>query len=763
MKFAFAHLTVLFISVSFPSFAQSPRQIHIKKAKDKIILDGILNEMDWNISEIADNFKLVRPFDSAFAQSQSVVKLTFDEKFIYIGAIIYQAKSQYTVSSLKRDFDGGSSDVFTVNIDTFKDKLNGMQFAVSPLNVQREGLIALGDQGDNSWDNKWYSKVKNYDDYWVVEMAIPFTTLRYKVKPLENSWNINFGRNFMKGNEISTWNPVPRNFRPSNLAFSGLLVWDDAPPSPGTNVSLIPFLSTNYSKDYPRNGNLEVLDSPESTKVGVGMDAKVAVTPSLNLDLTFNPDFSQVEVDQQQTNLSRFELFFPEKRQFFIENADLFGTFGFPETRPFFSRRIGITQNPITGLAQQVPILAGARLSGKLDDNWRIGLMNMQTRKANYGDDNFLPATNYTVATLQRKVFDRSSLSGVFVNKENFLNDVPNDVASKNNKFNRVAGIEYNYYSPNNRFETESYIHKSFSPNISGNGLSVAHYMGYSHPNLEIKIGGLRVDSSYVAETGYVPRSGIYQLFRPLKVILNPKNPEVAKYINSYGFGTEGKDVFNLAGKRLDSETSLFLFFRSPAGTEINFGSFWSFTNLFKSFDPTNAKNNPDPDFFKNVVKLPIGNYSYRTQFVSFESARRNKLFGKFLWYGGDFFNGKTSVIQASINYRLQPVGLLAMDFNYTDIKLPKPYNSVQYLLVGPKAELSFSRSVFFSTFFQYNTQTNNSNINSRLQWRYSPVSDVFLVFTDNYFAEGIPRYNVNTWAPKNRALILKITYWLNV
>jgi hypothetical protein len=760
MKFAFLSIFLLFLFANHKTSAQkTAKEFHIKKSKSAIKLDGVLDEPAWLISELADKFFLNKPYDSSYAVHQTEVKLTFDEKFLFIGVKAYQPKSSYTVSSFKRDFESGTSDVFSVNIDTFKDKLNGFQFSVTPLNVQREGLISLGEMLDISWDNKWYSQVKNYEDYYVIEMAIPFTTLRYKVSENTNSWNINFGRFYMQSNEVGTWSPVPRNFRPNNLAFAGALIWDDAPPKPGANISLIPYLSANFSQDFPRNDKLESLQQVTNSKIGVGLDAKVAVTPSLNLDLTVNPDFSQVEVDQQQTNLSRFELFFPERRQFFIENSDLFGTFGFPDTRPFFSRRIGITRNRITGLAQQVPILAGARLSGKINQDWRIGLMNMQTKRVDFGGNEFLPATNYSVAVLQRKVFNRSSIGGVFVNTERLGQNISEDL----NRFNRVAGLEFNFNSKDNRLETETYYHQSFVPNGGTDASSVAHFTGYHHPNIDLNLGAVRIGKDYRAEMGYVPRTGIINLYRPATLILNPRNPRIAKFINAYGFSLEGSDVFDLNGKRLDSETPISFYFNTPGGAEFSTGYYMAFTHLFNEFDPTNASDNPNPDFSKNVKPLPIGDYRYQTVFINFETTKRKNIFGEFLYYGGEYFNGKTNVVEASVNYRLQPIGTIAMDLNYTDINLPSPYNSVKYWLIGPKAELSFNKSLFFSTFFQYNTQTNNSNINSRLQWRFKPVSDLFLVYTDNYFAQDISKYRINAWTPKNRALVLKITYWLNV
>ena len=738
--------------------------IHIKKSKTPIKLDGLLDDDAWKTADLAKDFFLSRPYDSSFATLQTEVKILFDDNFIYVGAICYEPRSLYTVASLKRDFDGGTSDVFTVNLDTFKDRLNGFQFAINPYGVQREGLIFNGEESSNYWDNKWYSQVKTYEDRWVVEMAIPFKTIRYKVTDGQNTWRANFGRNVLQKNEISTWRPVPRNLRPSNLAFAGNIIWDENPPKPGANVSLIPFVSLATQKDFPRNDeNLKALPTTSEFPKGIGMDAKIAVTPSLNLDLTVNPDFSQVEVDKQVTNLSRFELFFPERRQFFLENNDLFGTFGFPDTRPFFSRRIGITRNPNTGLNQQVPILAGARLSGKLNDDWRIGLMNMQTRRVSYGNDKYLPAANYSVAVVQRKLLNRSTLGGIFVNKENNFGNLTADQTKNYRQYNRVGGLEFNFYSKDSRFESETYYHQSISPDGKKDAGSAAHFMGYHHPHLNINLGVQRIGENFRADVGFVPRRGIWQIYRPAQIILNPKSKKIAKYINNYGIGTEGSDVFSLKGERLDSETSLFFFLNSPTGAEAFLAYSWSFTHLFYSFDPTNASDNPNPDSFKNVVKLPIGDYRSKFFTMGYTSSRRNNLNGSFEVNKGKYFNGNATFLQGSIGYRYQPYGVFSVDCNYTKIDMPKPYNSVEYWLIGPRAELSFSKSVFFSTFFQYNTQTNNVNINSRLQWRFRPVSDVFLVYTDNYFAENIPNYYINAWTPKNRALILKMTYWLNI
>ena len=208
--------------------------------------------------------------------------------------------------------------------------------------------------------------MKRYPDRWVFEAAIPFKTLRYKKDIIR--WGINFSRNDLTTTEKSSWTPIPRQLATASLAYTGVLDWDAPPPRAGRNISLIPFVVGNGNRRYQPN-------QPFDGRADVGLDAKVSITSSMNLDATANPDFSQVEVDRQVTNLDRFELFFPERRQFFLENRDLFAMYGFPDTRPFFSRRIGLAYNPVAGRNEKVPIVAGARLSGKLTDGLRIGLL----------------------------------------------------------------------------------------------------------------------------------------------------------------------------------------------------------------------------------------------------------------------------------------------------------------------------------------------------------------------------------------------------
>src|SRR6185312_15452423 len=326
---------------------------------------------------------MVLPMDTSPAKIQTEVQMTYDDKHLYLLAKCFSApRKTEIVESLRRDFSFVKNDNFIVFIDPFDDQTDGFAFGTNAENAQWDGLMYEGGSVDLNWDNKWVSAVKHYADSWNVEMAIPLKTLRYKKGVTK--WGINFSRNDLRTTEKSSWTPVPRQFPTAALAYTGNLVWQDAPTVQKGNVSIIPHLLTGFTEEKTPSKSSEY-------KLEPGLDAKVALSSSLNLDLTVNPDFSQVEVDQQVTNLDRYELFFPERRQFFLENGDQINNFGYADIRPFFSRRIGLG----------IPIKYGGRLSGNLNKKWRITLMDMETAKQN---DIGLPAQNFAVAAIQRRV-----------------------------------------------------------------------------------------------------------------------------------------------------------------------------------------------------------------------------------------------------------------------------------------------------------------------------------------------------------------------
>jgi hypothetical protein len=746
-------LVILFSSLGFSLLAQNefPNDgnyiLHIKKASGKIIIDGKLDETDWQTATPHTNFIQNYPSDTSQAEMQTIARVTFDDQFIYVSGICYQPH-KYTVQSLRRDYPNSSSDNFFVTLDPFRDKLNGFYFAVTPYGIQKEALIFTGPGGvDNNidWDNKWYCNATREEDKFIIEMAIPFKTLRYKLNTNgTNEWNINFGRTNYNYNEKSSWGPIPKNFRLIDLNFSGKLIWDDAPPSPGKNFSIIPFVLVGRNKDFEAA-------TPANNDIEAGFDAKIGITPSLNLDLTVNPDFAQVEVDQQVTNLSRFELFFPERRQFFLENSDLFGTFGFPNVNPFFSRRIGLGSNVNTGENVRVPIVAGARLSGRINKDWRIGFLNIQTGKSVKFD---LPATNFTTAAVQRRVGLRNSLGFMFVNKNEFESKTPET------KYNRMVGLDFNLATKNAQTDGKFFIHRSFSPMISNGEYAMGSFIEHNSPKLVYDISFENIGINYRADVGFVPRNGYYRSEGSQQLVFYPKNKS-SHLINNWRIGPDYDIFYGKIDKRVtDWDAGLFfrIVFQNTAEAQ---GALlrWDYTYLSEPFDPTNTGG----------VELPAGSsYTYFSNRFSYKSNPRNDFFFALNTSFGEYFNGRFGQYNTIWSYRMNTFGIISIDASYTRINLPAPYSKADIWLIGPRAELSFSKSVFFNAFLQYNNQANNFNINARFQWRFKPVSDFYLVYTDNYFASDDPLSSVGgkpvtAFMPKNRAIVAKFTYWFNL
>ena len=263
--------------------------------------------------------------------------ITYDDQFIYVAAKCH-SPDPVLMTTLKRDaFDIWNGDVFYVNIDPLNETTNGFVFVTNTAGVQFEALLGggafrRGGGGGggtitNAWDQTWFSEAKVYDDYWTVEMAIPFKSLRYAEK---GEWGINFSRGLSSQNQFHSWVPIPVQFMTIDLGHTAALIWDDLPNKAKSNISVVPYILGSTNRDFES-------DEGAVNNIRIGGDAKVAVTPSLNLDLTINPDFSQVDVDEQVTNLTTVNIRFPERRLFFLENSDIFSEIGIPPIRPFFS------------------------------------------------------------------------------------------------------------------------------------------------------------------------------------------------------------------------------------------------------------------------------------------------------------------------------------------------------------------------------------------------------------------------------------------
>jgi hypothetical protein len=684
---------------------------HIKKAKSTINIDGVIEEEDWLNAQKANHFYRVLPVDTGFAYQQSEVLMTYDEKAFYLAFSFRDTvEGKRIMESFRRDFTFYNNDNFLGFFDTFLDQTNGFTFGISASGAKWDGVMHSGSGSNLNWDCKWESKVKHYNDKWTAEMRVPFKSIRY---PNESQiWNANFSRLDLKTNEKSSWAPVPRQFPTSTLAYAGVLKFEEPLPKSKIMYSLIPYVFGSYSNDYEKGTGSEY-------KKDFGFDAKVGISSSMNLDLTYNPDFAQVEVDQQVTNIDRFELYFPEKRQFFLENSDLFSDFGAKSATPFFSRRIGL----------DAPVLAGARLSGKIGNDWRIGFMNMTTQKTS----DFL-ARNFTVASVQKKVFARSNFGFIFVNKE-YLDQPENSEI-----YNRVAGFDYNLASKDNFWKGKFYYHRSFQPNNPDKQYSQGASMEYSSKHILAMLYQRSVGDNFFAETGYVTRRGYNHVSPEITYLFVPN-----KRITSHGLKLESNRYYTTSNHLIDYQnTASYQFsFQDRSTFSVSYSDI--FVELQNNFDPTHVSEN----------YLAAGTqYNFSNATVNYTSTRKTLFNYKASAGKGSFYNGDIQYIQGEFGYRYQPYINLSMNFNYTDMELPLPFEHTKFWLLGPKLDVTFTDKLFWSTFVQYNEQIDNMNVNMRLQWRYQPVSDIFVVYTDNY----IP----GSWTSRNRALVLKITYWLN-
>ena len=703
-------------------------QLHIHETLTPIRIDGVDDDPGWQAAETARNFFMVLPMDTSYADLKTEVKMTYDQQNLYLLAICYHDGSgPYMVESLKRDFSFVKNDNFLLFMDPFDDQTNGFSFGANAAGAQWDGTMYEGGKVDLSWDNRWVSVVKNYGDKYIFEAAIPFKSIRYKKGIKE--WGINFSRNDLKSKEKSSWAPVPRQFPTASLAYTGILVWDQSPPEAGANISLIPYALGGIAKDYQNKTGVVYRHE-------IGMDAKIGITSSLNLDLTINPDFSQVDVDQQVINLDRYELFFPEKRQFFLENGDQFSNFGYSTIHPFFSRRIGLG----------APIQFGARLSGKLDKNWRLGVMDMQTGPV---DSVALPAQNFAVVALQRKIFARSNIGFIFINKQSInpatlsQGQLPDSTKPVYSLYNRNIGMEFNLASSNNLVTGKMLLLKSFSPGITKNDWTQAGNILYSSRKWNLLFQYEYVGKSYNAEAGYVPRTDYIKANPQIIRFFFPKGGNIL----SHGPQISSTYFFNAAFHQTDNE-SVFAYLVTFRDRSTITGLFMhDYVQLLKPFDPTNTGK----DTLARGTK-----HWWNTAGIDILSKPQSLFtYSLSLRYGGYYATGNKFTIAATMGYRFQPYVSILMSLSYNNLSLPEPWGETNFWLIGPRMDLTLTNKLFFTTFIQYNQQGNNMNINTRLQWRYKPASDLFLVYTDNYLP--------SPFSVRNRAIVLKFNYWWNL
>lgn len=711
----------------------SQYQLHIQPTQSNLKIDGLLDEPIWQEAEIAADFWVQAPIDGERAKSRTEVKMTYNDRFIYVAAKCYD-EPDYVIQTLKRD-NFGESDEFVVLLDPVGQQTNGYAFAASALGAQSEALLSPSSAGldgsnlDESWDNKWYVAVNQTPEFWTVEFAIPFKTLRYKTNI--QHWNINFVRTEPGKNETHVWAPVPRQFNPFDLGYFGQLNWDQAPQKVGGNIALNPYTTASITENNQ-------VDEPTHTEIDAGGEAKIALSPTLNLDLTYNPDFSQVEVDVQVTNLTRFNIFFPERRQFFLENADIFSEFGQFADRPFYSRRIGLDE-----AGRTVTILYGARLSGNINNKLRVGAFNMHSQS----NTNQL-GQNYSTLTFQQRFWKRSSIKGIFLNRQAF-----DGSEMQTGDYGRNWGGELNLSTPDGKWQANGGYMHSAKPGFTNKNQHIYGRFDYNGQLFRTFLAIQHLGDQYFADMGFtgrllnfnpetneVVRVGYTQISNMLNYYIYPKASEK---VNFHWSGLENFVYYYADGSLNEWYTRLrhFIFFKNTSQLRFRLNN--NFVDLRFPFALT-------------ATPLPAESYNMLEFNIQFNTDLRKRINTEMFIVYGQFYGGTKLTYRGELAFRTQPWGNFALGLERNDIWLPSPYGNLSLTLATTRAEFNFATNLFWTTFLQYNTQANNFNINSRFQWRFAPMSDLFLVYTDNYRVEGI-------FGPKDRSLVLKFNYWITL
>lgn len=727
-------MVLLFSLLPFVLIGQdTQRTLNVPFVSDVIQVDGILDEKVWESVQATENFWQFFPSDSVRAEMDTEIKMVYNESTIYVGIRAEVPADNYVVSSLRRDFSGVGNDNITLMFDTFSNGSNAYMFGVTPYGVQRDVLISGGGSSgadmNNAWDVTWRAETQRFDEHYVVEIAIPFSSLKFREGG--QSWRFQAYRFDWQSSEQSAWNRIPQNQLLINLAFTGELIFEEPLDDANTPVAIIPYVNGLSEKDFE--------EGEASNSFDIGGDAKVAIGQSMNLDLTVNPDFSDVEVDDIITNLTRFEVFREERRQFFLDNSDLFGSFGSSrDDVPFFSRRVGIARDT-TGQFIQNRILGGARLSGNLNDDWSLGVLNIQTDE---NPEQEIASNNNMMVALERRVFSRSRVGVFFLNRQSFKDY---DFQRPEDKFNRVLGLDFNLASADNVWTGTFYLHKSFQPDDFSGNYSAQTLLSYNQRRFEVTSDFVYVDQEYRSDLGFIPRRDVFKSGKSATLRFFPDMDILSE--NNFEFLALHFWRPSLDYKLTDHQYQLSWAgeFRNQASIEAEVANQYIF--LTNPFDPTRSRNG---------VPLPGDKgYYFNEASVQFQSDRTNYFTFDLESTVGQFFNGHRYSIGGQASVRWQPWASISMAVNYDRIRLPNPHPDADLWLLSPEIDITFSRSVFWSTLVQYSNQQNNLGLNSRLQWRFAPLSDLYLVYNDNYIS--------NSLTPTYRSINLKVSYWFNL
>ena len=704
--------------------AQDPEPVTMRayRLTQPLVFDGRLDDAVYHTTEPAPMFLQQEPRVGELATEQTEMWVFFDDRNVYVSARMHDSEPDRMIADeMRRDASIYQNEHFVVIFDTFHDRRTGFFFQTNPLGAVRDALIVDENTANYDWNAVWDVKVHRDETGWTSEMVIPFKSLRYPTGK-EQVWGINARRWERRINEHSLLSITPPGTPPNNavqrLANAATLVGMEVPP-PAHNIELKPYGVSNLTTN-------RVSTPPVSNRFDrdIGIDAKYGITSNVTLDLTVNTDFAQVEIDEQQVNLTRFSLFFPEKRDFFLEGQGIFdfantggGGFRTPDAPiMFFSRRIGLDGG------QPVPIKGGARLTGRLGKT-SLGLLEIQTDE---GPQGLTPATNFLVARVKRDVLRRSNI-GLIATRRAPRSGAPGS--------NALLGVDTSL----NLFENVqagSYYARTNTPGLTGNDSSYRGYFRYVHDRYGLEAERMKVGEAFNPEVGYVPR------------------PDITRTDLVARFSPRIRSVRSLRKLEWNTELERFVNGRRELETRVASGTF---RIEFNSSDMLTATYRNDYEFVTAPFRisggplLPIGVYEFNEGVVQFNAGAQRPVSGRFTLTAGEFYSGHRR--QFEYNGRVKVSSQLAFEPRILASRITLPDGAFTTKLLGARTTYTVTPRMFVSGLVQYNSSLNTVESNIRWRWEYQPGSDLFVVYTD-----GRDTFGPRSAALMNRGLAIKAT-----
>ena len=683
----------------FETIRQS-RIVTAIRITEAITLDGRLEEPVWRQALPATDFFQKLPNNGAPASDRTEVRFAYDEDNLYVGVTCFDsAPERLLIKDLREDFDFGNTDLIQLMIDSLHDGRSGFTLVVNPAGARRDTQISNNGTTNQDWDGVWDAKVSRNDQGWFVEYMIPFKTLRFSQSPSQE-WGLNITRRILHRNEESNWSPVPIRYSGTRPALAGTLRGLEG-ISQGRNLKIKPFLIGGGTQSRAGGGLRSARDFDG------GFDAKYSLTPSMTLDATYRTDFAQVEVDQQQVNLTRFNLFFPEKRDFFLENAGIF-TFGgvgqsvfstnVGNLVPFFSRRIGLS-----AAGTPIPIVGGARVSGQVSGT-DVGVLTMKTER--FGST---PSNNYVVARVKRNILSTSWFGAIVTDRES---PVPND-------YNRVYGPDV-HLQLYDRIEIDSYLLRSDTPGKAGRNQARNVKTAWRGDELNVSGEYSAIQANFNPEVGFIRRGSNSQYSGDVTWRPQLRRSEAIRNLN---FGTS-VDYYDDDAGRMETRTQ-----DATVGIQFENNGSVNFT-VNQIFDRLVT-----PFAIRTAVLLPVGDYEYRRYSASVNTGSNRKVgaTGNVGW--GDFWDGDSESISGGLDIR--PNYHINLDLNYSRNRVTLPHGSFTTQLLGARLLYGFSPRAFFNAFIQYNADTHQVSSNLRFNFTHHPLSDIYVVYNDRRDSAG--------------------------